>query len=89
MDTKSWLDDVYVSFYRIARTDSERYRLYFDPRGWSKKQIKMFFEDLKYGDNEVWEKCLRIYPNRHHTSEVWRTEAEARFNSWCSTKKIR
>lgn len=76
MDTKIWLTDEYGIFYSIAQDDNRRCNMYFDTRAWSSKEIKEFFEDLRYGDNDVYEKCLEKFPNRRQTSTVGITRAQ-------------
>jgi hypothetical protein len=86
MDTKMWLQDVHGVFYSNAQDDNERYRLYFDPRGWSSNDIKEFFEDLRYGDNVVYEKCLEKYPNRRQRSTNGLLKAQNRYMKWMNSR---
>jgi hypothetical protein len=88
MNTKTWLSATYGRFYENAASDNERSLLYFDPRCWSKKDIHTFFEDMRFGDTEVYEECLKRFASRRQRSFSGLTKAQARFHAWKANQNI-
>ena len=81
MSTKEWLKYNYPMAYANACDDALRLKgnrkLYFDERFWTRKNIQEFFEDLNFGDYEVWE---RIAFNLSPSHKV--NKAKKRFEAW-------
>jgi len=84
---KKWLENEYSIFYSIACRDAEesekqgkivRKYLYFDPRAWTTKDIRIFFEDLCFADQKVW--YLTVLKLSHHNKA--RASAEKRYKKW-------
>jgi hypothetical protein len=75
---KQWLKSKYY-LYTVCVEAPER--LYFDDRYWTKQDIREFFEDLCFGDNDTYERVafkLSAKPNA----------ARKRFNKWCNDEKL-
>lgn len=79
---KIYLNAEYGAWYEKAENDEKRQYLYFDPRGWTNKDIKAFFEDLRFGDYATYEKCLLMFPERRQTSTKGMRRAENRYRTW-------
>jgi hypothetical protein len=65
MSTKQWFGYEYRLFYDIAKHRLDT--LYFDGRYWYESEIFEFFDDLKYGDYETYERVIRRFPEYKRT----------------------
>ena len=82
-----WLGSIHGVWYENAEHDHKRDNLYFDPRAWTSKEIKHFFQDLKFGNVEVYEKCIEMYPRRRQFSAKNESSAKRRYEQWCSIQQ--
>jgi hypothetical protein len=83
MDTPDvWLSVNYGIWYDNAKHDERRSNLYFDPRAWTSKEVKVFFEDLRFGNHDVYLQCLERFPERRQHSIEGLRRAEKRYRRW-------
>ena len=74
-----WLNEMYPMSYNQARSKPTKLtnrQLFFDERCWTDKDIRVFFEDLAYGDIQTYEL------NRNKLTRVNLNSAEKRFMAW-------
>jgi hypothetical protein len=73
---KRWLAGKYYN-YSVARDDPKN--LYFDTRCYADKDIKEFFEDLRWADPDVYERVVRKLPKSlQNTAKPVKRYMEAR-----------
>jgi hypothetical protein len=65
MSTKQWFGYEYGMFYQTARNQPDV--LYFDGRSWDETEVQEFFDNLKYGDYETYERVIRRFPEYRRT----------------------
>ncbi len=72
-----YMKDNYPMNYSVAMEDyaNQTKKLYFDPRNWTPKDVKMFFDDLQICNVSVWE---------YHVNKLTKVNAAAqkRISAW-------
>jgi len=74
----NWIREKYPMTYdRVVEASKTKNRnIWFDPRYWNTSDIKEFFEDLQFVNQEVWELThIKLSKNCHNR------KAEKRFQS--------
>jgi len=75
-----WLKDTYPCSYYLSK--EARTRIQFDTRYWSSKDIKIFFDDLSYGDNRTYELCI------FKTGKRSLAASEKRYKKWLEVQPL-
>ena len=71
----------------MASDDKERDFLHFEQNRWTQKDINVFFEDLRFGNPVVYDKCVRKFPHLHQKTQNGLLQAERRYKTWCQLVK--
>lgn len=88
MDTMTWLNDVYGTVYNQVKYSKKGSKVCFDDYCWTTKDIKTFFEDLRYGDVDTYNKCITMYPHRKQKCMTGIQNAINRYDNWYLSKVI-
>lgn len=82
MNTYNWLKDTYGMLYDNAKQDCSKLKSYFKSNGWTNDDIKMFYEDLRYGDPETYNRCVSMYPHRKQRVFQGVQNGMRRYDEW-------